>query len=447
MDRMEQKILERIDQNREKIIAFARDIYDHAELGYKEYRTAGKFVEALRDTGITEIQEKLAVTGVKGYLSGGQEGPTVALIGELDALAIPNHAHAWAETGAAHCCGHHAQMAGVMGAALALTDPEIAEALAGRVVFYAVPSEECGEVDFKKSLMDQGIIRYLGGKCELIRIGAFDDVDINVVHHTVTEDKVIIGSATNNGFTAKTINYKGVATHAAGSPHKGVNALNAATLGITAVQFQRETFQDKDTVRIHPIITRGGDLVNVIPDDVVVETLVRANTMEMVMDADKKTDRAFRAGALAVGAGCEIVTMPGYLPTIPLENIDALNQAAETIKEAYPYEMTWAGEKDHSTGSTDVGDLTHIMPTMEFRTGGACGGGHQVNYDIADEELAYIVTAKIFALTAYHLLKDGAKLAHELKDGFTPKLTKEAYLAYMESMNKTEVIERDAPKA
>lgn len=89
MDRMEQKILERIDQNREKIIAFARDIYDHAELGYKEYRTAGKFVEALRDTGITEIQEKLAVTGVKGYLSGGQEGPTVALIGELDALAFP----------------------------------------------------------------------------------------------------------------------------------------------------------------------------------------------------------------------------------------------------------------------------------------------------------------------------------------------------------------------
>ena len=128
MDRKEHKILERIDQNREKIIAFARDIYDHAELGYKEYRTAGKFVEALRDTGITEIQEKLAVTGVKGYLSGGQEGPTVALIGELDALAIPNHAHAWAETGAAHCCGHHAQMAGVMGAALALTDPEIAEA-------------------------------------------------------------------------------------------------------------------------------------------------------------------------------------------------------------------------------------------------------------------------------------------------------------------------------
>ena len=70
-----------------------------------------------------------------------------------------------------------------------------------------------------------------------------------------------------------------------------------------------------------------------------------------------------------------------------------------------------------------------------------------MNYDIADEELAYIVTAKIFALTAYHLLKDGAKLAHELKDGFTPKLTKEAYLAYMESMNKTEVIEMDAPKA
>ncbi|MBE5780845.1 MAG: amidohydrolase [Clostridiales bacterium] len=445
MDRMEQLILQRIDENRDKIIEFGRDIYTHAELGYKEYRTAGKFVEALKECGIEEIQEGLAVTGVKGYLNGGAEGPTVALIGELDALAIPNHKYAWEETGAAHCCGHHAQMAGIMGAAIGLCDPEIAKELSGRVCFYAVPSEECGEVDFKRSLMDQGIIRYLGGKCELIRIGAFDDIDVNVVHHTITDQKVIFGSATNNGFTAKTVRYKGIATHAAGSPHKGVNALNAAALGISAIQYQRETFQDKDTVRIHPIITKGGDLVNVIPDDVVVETLVRANTMEMVMDADKKADRAFRAGAIAVGAGMELITMPGYLPNIPLKNNNALEKAYDTMKEHCGYELTWVTEKDHGTGSTDVGDLQHIMPTMEFRTGGACGGGHQVNYDICDEDLAYVITAKIFALAAYHLLKDGAAMAKDVKETFNAKLTKEEYLDYMEKTNRVEVIEIDRP--
>ena len=77
-----------------------------------------------------------------------------------------------------------------------------------------------------------------------------------------------MGSHSNNGFVSKVIRYKGLAAHAAGAPHLGVNALNAASLGLSALAYQRETFRDDDHVRIHPIITKGGNLVNVVPDEV-----------------------------------------------------------------------------------------------------------------------------------------------------------------------------------
>ena len=183
MDQIERKIVQHIEENREQILAFADDIYHHAELGYKEFRTSEKFASIMKQH-LSHVDEHLAVTGVKAYLNEDRkEQFSLALLGEMDALKIPNHIYAVPETGAAHCCGHHAQLAGVVGAMLALTDPEIADKLDGQVIFFATPAEEYGEVEFKKSLMQEGKIQYGGGKCELIRIGAFDDVDAGIAHH------------------------------------------------------------------------------------------------------------------------------------------------------------------------------------------------------------------------------------------------------------------------
>lgn len=93
----------------------------------------------------------------------------------------------------------------------------------------------------------------------------------------------------------------GKAAHAAGTPEQGVNALSAASLGLQALGLNRETFRDEDCVRVHPIITKGGNLVNVVPDEVVVETLVRAKTTRH-LQMHEKTDRSFHAGATAMGA-------------------------------------------------------------------------------------------------------------------------------------------------
>ena len=270
--------------------------------------------------------------------------------------------------------------------------------------------------------------------------GAFDDIDINLAHHTAIGNEVVIRKGSGNGFVSKVIRYKGKAAHAAGSPHLGVNALNAAAIGLTALQYQRETFQDKDTVRVHPIMTKGGDLVNVIPNEAVIETLVRANNTEAILDASEKTDRAFLAGAVAVGAQVEIETMPGYLPTIPVDAPAELVEAARLAAGDKYNVNVFDGTNKPSGGSTDVGDVQHIQPVFTFNTGGAAGSGlHSVDFDINDEELAYIVTAKIFALTAYRFLKGGAAAARKLVDDYKPVFTKQEYIDFMESMISTKI--------
>ena len=412
LDKTEQKIVDIIDAHRNEIIAFAKDIYTHAELGYKEYRTAEKFASFMKNLGL-ETKEGLAVTGVKAYLNEEEKtNVSLALIGELDALRIPEHKYSNPETQGAHCCGHHAQLAGVIGAALALTNEDVKKELDGQVVFFAVPAEEYGEIEFKNSLTAQGKIRYGGGKCELIRIGAFDDIDLDIVHHTGDKD-ISVGSHSNNGFVSKVIRYKGLAAHAAGTPHLGVNALNAASLGLSALAYQRETFRDDDHVRIHPIITKGGNLVNVVPDEVVIETLVRAANKDAIADAAAKTDRAFKAGAMA-----------------------AAEIAAQTSEN--DYQIVQEDTHAYSGGSTDVGDVQHLQPVLTFNTGGKVSSLHSVDFDIVDEELAYVVTAKIFALSAYRLLRDGAVKAKEIVANYQPIFTKEEYIKYMDSFIKTE---------
>ena len=133
LDETEKRIVDLIEANRDEIIAFARDMYTHAELGYKEFKTAEKFTRLMKKLNLP-VKEHLAVTGVKAYLNEEKkDNVSLALIGELDALRIPEHKYANPETQAAHCCGHHAQMAGVIGAAFALTDSKVKETLDGGI--------------------------------------------------------------------------------------------------------------------------------------------------------------------------------------------------------------------------------------------------------------------------------------------------------------------------
>ena len=435
MDKTEELIVKTIDERREEILEFAKDIYTHAELGYKEFRTSEKFIEKMQGLGLP-IKKDLAITGVKAFINEDKkENLSLALLGELDALRIPTHKYANPETQGAHCCGHHAQLTGIVGAAIALSIPEIADKLDGQVEIFAVPAEEYGEVEFKNTLIEQGKIKYGGGKCELLRIGAFDDVDVSLAHH-ISESGNSLGSGSCNGFVSKVIRIKGKAAHAAAAPDKGINALSAATLGLQALGLNRETFKDEDAVRVHPIMTKGGDLVNVVPEEAVIETLVRGKTIEAFTDASVKTDRSFKAGAMALGADYRIETMPGYLPEIPQSFPKELVDAFDELTGG---DFVQTDPKAHTNGSTDVGDVQHILPVLTFHTKGMTGGLHQDNFDIIDEDSAYILTAKMFAISAYRLLKNNAELGKRVKENYEPKFkSREEYIKFMDSFNKVE---------
>jgi len=425
-----------IDENRDWVYSIGDQIMRNPELGFKEFETA-KLVTDIMDELSIPYQSGLAITGVKGKLEGKTQGPTLALLGELDSLVVQGHPMANKETGAAHACGHNAQIAGLMGAAMAIVKTGAMDSLAGNLVFFAVPAEEYVEVEYRTELVEQGKLEFLGGKPELIRLGHFDDIDLSMMIHTSTKSEgYLAGIAdSSNGCVVKLIEFIGKAAHAGGAPHKGINALNAANIALSAIHAQRETFRDSDTIRVHPIITRGGDTVNVVPEYVSMETYVRGKTLEAINDANEKVDRSLRAGAMAIGAEVKIRTLPGY---IPLKNNKQMGKLfLENAESLFGKENV--GNVGHRAGSTDMGDISQIMPAIHPYVNGAEGQGHSIDWKIVEPELAYIGKAKILSMTAVDLLYDNAQQAEKVLEQTEPNMTKKEYLEYQRNINKIEV--------
>jgi len=436
-EELKARVCEAIAARKEQITAIAQSIWDEPELGYKETKTAAKVEKAFNELGVS-YQNKLALTGVKGRLKGGKGSKhSIAIIAELDAIVCADHPGADPLSGAAHCCGHNAQIANMMAVTMGLIDSGAMEYLAGDVVPFAVPAEEYVEITYRNKLIEEGKIKYIGGKPELIARGAFDDIDMALqVHLTSVKPERPNGfieiSTTTNGFIGKLINYKGQPAHAAASPHLGVNALNAAMMGIMGVNAIRETFQEKDYIRFHPIITQGGNLVNVTPDDVRMESYVRASNVDAMIDANNRISRALEAGAMSVGAEVEIKDLPGYLP---LYNNDTLNSLLQNNAQSLIGEdNVWVAP--HMTGSTDTGDLSHIMPVSHPWIGSVRGGLHGKDYVVFDDDMAYIRPAQMMAMTIIDLLFDDAKGAEALLANYKPLMTKEEYLTFLDSFNR-----------
>lgn len=437
VDELKERTGREIDRRRDEIVAIGTAIAASPELGFKEVATARLVAQKLREMGLSP-REGLAITGVKAVLAGGAPGPTVGILGELDALVCADHLRADPTSGAAHACGHHAQVAAMIGAGIGLLASAAMEHLAGNIALFAVPAEEYVEIEYRNELRRQGRLEFLTGKAELVRLGEFDDIDTVLIIHTSSglgEAKFGVNN-TSNGSLSKFIRYIGRAAHAGANPHHGINALKAATLGMAAIDALRETFRDDDSIRVHPIVTRGGDAVSAVPADVRLETFVRGRTMEAILDANAKVDRALRAGALAMGARVEIVTLPGYLPMTQDANLTALFRA-NAARIVGPERVVDSG---HSTGSTDVGDLSHLLPICHPRVAGAVGHGHGRDYQVVDYDDAVVNPAKVMATTAIDLLAEGAAARRVLSE-FKPQLSKEAYLALLRSLTSERTYE------
>lgn len=432
---MEAKIKNIFDEIVGRTIELAEDIYEHPELGYKEFRTAGKVKELLEKEGIS-YKDQVAYTGILATIDSGKPGPHIGLICELDGVPTLNHPYANKEDHAAHTCGHYAQIGTMMGVFLSLHKAKVMEKLCGKVTLVVTPAEEFCDLEYRRGLIAEGKIKHASGKQEMIELGVFDDMALILSCHAMGLDMntydAEIGAGLN-GFLCKKAIFHGKGAHAGSNPAGGNNALNAANLAMSGINFLRETFKEEDAIRVHFIVGEGGQSINTVPERVTLEMYVRAKTVDAILETDQKVTRALRAGALAIGCDLEIVDTPGYLPLHQDKNLTELVKT-HILNYISPERIA---QGTHGFASGDMGDLSSLYPIVEIGVGGFTGTMHGCDFKTSDYEQAYHVPAAYFIDTIIDLLSDEGKKAYEIQNKFKPVMSKESYLAMLERLNKT----------
>ena len=219
--------------------------------------------------------------------------------------------------------------------------------------------------------------------------------------------------------------------HAGAAPHRGVNALYAANLALNAINALRETFRDEAHIRVHPILSKGGDVVSTIPDHVCMESFVRGKTMDDIVQANKKINRAIAASAAAMGAKAHLRDIPGYWPRKHPENGRQL--AVEAMSQVY---ATAKATDSWGTGCSDMGDVGAVMPALHPTVSGATGASHGNDYYISDPECACVKSAQAQLLMLRLLLQDGGARAKAIIENYEPEFASmEEYFAFVDKLN------------
>ena len=423
-----------IECRKSLILDVERHIWNNPETGYREWKTHDYLVGVFKSLGLQpkffdNIPAKIAVKSAKdgnnrafemipGFyvdFDTGNKGPRIAVFAEMDGLLIPTHPECDKSTGAVHACGHHAQCAALTGVAAALASPGGLDGLSGSVRLIVVPAEEGIERDFRNDLVKRGVIRYTHGKKELMYRGLLDDVDLAFMIHTAPGRKLFCEKGTN-GNIQKKFTFVGKSSHAA-EPHEGINALYAANLAVNAANALRETFEEKDLIRFHPIITAGGSAVNAIPDKVTVEAYVRGADFKAYSAVNSKINRAFAASAAAIGCSLHISDICGSSPRLyNRKMIDIFGDVAGEFLDMCDIDMN----QPWDTGCSDFGDITQVMPGVHPHIGGAAGTNHGSDYRIADPILACVTSAKIQVKALILLLENEAVIARQIVERSNP---------------------------
>lgn len=422
---------EYVEKHRDLILDSLDYIWKNPETGYKEWKTHSYMEETFAKLGY-ELTLAGDIPGFTAEVDTGKEGPTVAVFGEMDALICATHPEADKETHAVHSCGHCAQAAALIGLAAALKEEGVLDGMCGKIRLVAVPAEELIEVEYREQLRKQGIIKYFGGKPEFMWRGLLDGVDLAFMIHTTSGDEPSFNiSRGSNGCIAKTMTFEGVSAHAGGVPHMGVNALYAANLALNAANALRETFMDDQHIRFHPIITRGGDAVNAIPETATMESYVRGASMREIVKVNKKINRAMAASAAAMGAKLHLRDIPGYwIRQYPEDFRLAFEEAAKQVIDNVKLTEEWG------TGCSDMGDVGAVMPTIHPYVSGSVGIAHGNDYYIIDGETACVKSAEAQIVLLSVLLKDNAKRAKDIIANYKPEFASmQEYFDFVDKLN------------
>jgi amidohydrolase len=361
-----------VDTLREDLYAISNFLYEHPEIGFKEYRACAYLSGFLRDRGFTVIQ---GIGGLEtAFLARPQNGeakrPTIALLAEYDALP-----------GVGHGCGHNLIAAAAVGAALALK--KNLESLRGSFAVMGTPAEEGG-----------------GGKILLAEAGVFGNMDAAIMFHP---GRLNLPGEDMIGRVKFKIEFFGKSAHASVTPDRGVNALDAMVAAYNNISMLRQHLRPE--AKIHGIITQGGEAPNIIPEYTAGMFYVRAATRKYRDEVLEKVRKCVEAGALATGATCKIeVGSPTFDPikkNLPLEEVVRANMEALGIS---------IDPDDGRRGSSDIGNLSQVLPAIHpsLAIVDPDTPGHSQIFREATRSArgreTLLQAAKLLAMTAYDFL-------------------------------------------
>jgi len=378
------KIISAIDEASASCKIVSQKIFDFKELGQQEFKSSALLMEELKKLGFKVsgdlkvppdlVKDGIAKTAFQAEFIGKGPGPTITIMLEYDALKN------------GHACGHNLiASTGLLAAAgLSKVLPEIS----GRFLVIGTPDEERGSLG--------------GGKIALLEGGHFEGSDIVLITHPYDRwsvDQRLLSMKRG------TFVFKGKASHAAAAPHKGISALDAVVLMFNATDMLREHV--RQDVRIHGIIKKGGDLVNVVPELAEAEFAVRALDTATMEETYRKVINCAKAGELATGAKLEFkeprtflkapIIVPDFTKLV-IDQVKSLGVPDSEIKDQTEF------------ASSDLGNVGHAYPTVnlwfKIATEGTALHSDAFREAAASEEAwkATVIAAKAIALTAYDLL-------------------------------------------
>jgi amidohydrolase len=326
--RLTNTIDQKIDSERSALASLARAIHDKPELRFEEHEAARNITAYLERAGFAVERGLAHMSTAFRARAGKQGGPRIAVLAEYDALPEIGHA-----------CGHNLIATGAVGAFVGAAAALASSSAGAEIVLLGTPAEEGG-----------------GGKIKLISAGAFEGVSAAMMFHPFDRDILV------HPFLAMctyTFRFEGKASHAAAAPHLGKNALVACMDTFRLIDSQRPTF--KDGVRVHGIIRDGGGQAsNVIPESASCEIIARALDDVEHARVREIVERCAHAAALASDVKLNIELIPGYRSMMSNESLarvfgEHCKALGRTLKHMDP---------SPGTGSTDMGDVSHVVPSI-----------------------------------------------------------------------------------
>jgi len=366
-------VIQSLEAKKQQYVDVATNIWNLAELGYKEGKSANLLQSMLKEEGFT-IETGVAGIPTAFTATFGSGTPVISVLGEYDALpgfsqdAVPFKKDLPGNTNG-HACGHHLFGSASAAAAIAVKNWLKTTGRKGTIRFYGTPAEEGG-----------------AGKVYMVRAGLFQDVDA-VIHWHPGDDNNANPISSLSNKSAK-FRFRGIASHAAASPERGRSALDAVEALNYMVNMMREHIPEKS--RVHYVITKGGEAPNVVPAFAEVYYYIRHPEMDIVKDIFNRVTKAAEGAALGTGTTLDYEVIHGVYNLLPnqilstnlFENLKtvggvtydkteedfalkifpSLNRKDINISDA-ALVKPYADQSDEAFGSTDVGDISWLVPT------------------------------------------------------------------------------------